>query len=151
MQWQHIMGQLIVCIGTTQRREKKVQFGGHCTTTSSLPPHIWGIGTRVMGMVWREMADIVGVPGRDLFMMEIMDCSGLHRDYMEPHWLYNGSPCIEPYLLFVCVCLCCVLGDFHCRLPEHFPFSGLRCTLCSECFLTMNVHRQSGVDLVVSS
>ena len=60
-----------------------------------------------MGMFWREMADINGVPGWDLFMMEMMDCSGLHRDNMEPHWLYNVSHNKEPYLLFVCV-LCCV-------------------------------------------
>ena len=72
-------------------------------------PRIWGIGTCVMEMVWIEMSHIIDVPGWDLFMMERMECSGNHRVYIEPHWLCNEGRCKEPYLLIVCVFVCCLL------------------------------------------
>ena len=84
------------------------------------PPHIWGIGTCVMEMVWIGMSDIIGVPGRDLFMMEMMECSGHHRVYIEPHWLCNDNPCKRTYLL--CVCSCAVFyGRFSLPFPWGFP------------------------------
>ena len=62
-----------------------MQFGGFGTMTTGAPPHIWYIGTCDMRMVWREKMDIIGVPEWDLFMMEMVDRSGHHREYIGPH------------------------------------------------------------------
>ena len=53
--------------------------------TTGAPPHIWDIGTCDMRMVWREKMDIIGVPEWDLFIMDIIDRSGQHREYIGPH------------------------------------------------------------------
>ena len=54
-----------------------------------------------------EMLVIIGVPGWDLFMITMMDCSCRHQVYIEPHWLCNGSPA-KDHIYCLCVCLCCV-------------------------------------------
>ena len=46
-------------------------------------PHIWDIGTCVMEMIWREMADIIGVPEWDLFVIGIIDRCGHHRESID--------------------------------------------------------------------
>ena len=60
-----------------------------------------GHGYLAGSMVWREMMGIINVPEWDLFMVEMVDRSGRHRQSIALHWLCNGSPCKESYLLRV--------------------------------------------------
>ena len=82
--WQNIMGLLTVCADTTSAREKRVQFCGYGITTAGpttyLRHRILCFGDDLEGMM-----DIIGIPEWDLFMMEMVDCSGHHRMPIEPY------------------------------------------------------------------
>ena len=60
---------------------------GQCsaTNTTGPPAHIGKVLHCVMEMVWRERAEIIGVPEWDLFMMAMIDGSGHHRISIGPH------------------------------------------------------------------
>ena len=85
--------------------------------------HICGASELVL---WRwfgwKWCITVGVPGWDLFMMAMMDCSGRHRIYIEPHWLCNSSPSKDH---IYCLCVCCAV--FYGRFSLPFPWGFPRC------------------------
>ena len=88
--------------------------------------------------------EIIGVPEWDLFMMAMIDGSGHHRISIDHINCVMDVPA-HPYLLSVCVCLCCLLKAHFCsQLYGDCPFASLGVhsvsTLCPfVCSLTMNI------------